>query len=76
MLIFVEPEGWDCWLSPNESAELRADAESPESNFEVGGIPGGIVVWPSVGMGVIGVWSGSRELECGYGRPAGWPVIS
>ena len=72
MLLFVEPEGWDCWLLPNEAVELRAEVESPADDFEFQDNPEGFTVWPSLGMGVISAWWGSREVEIGHQRPAGW----
>ncbi|MBI1322849.1 hypothetical protein GC170_06655 [bacterium] len=73
MLLFVEMEGWDCWLLPNEAVELRAEVDSPADDFELQDTPEGITVWPSRGMGVITVWQGDREVEIGHRRPDGWP---
>ncbi len=73
LLLFVEPEGWDCWLLPNQTVELRAEVESPAADFEFMEIPEGITIWPSLGMGVITVWQGESEVEIGHRRPADWP---
>jgi hypothetical protein len=73
MLVFVEPEGWDCWLRPGESAELRAKVESPTNDFDITDNDDGITAWPSPGMGTISLWQGNSEIQCGYQRPAGWP---
>ena len=72
-LLFVEPEGWDCWLLPGEVVELRAEVESSADDFEFQDTPEGITVWPSLGMGVISIRQDGREVEIGHRRPAGWP---
>jgi hypothetical protein len=71
MLLFVEPEGRDCWLRPGEAVELRAEVESPTADFEFTDNPDGITVWPDREMGVITVWQGDQEVETGYQRPVG-----
>jgi len=72
MLVFVEMEGWDCWLRPGESAELRAEIDASTDDYELTDNPEGITAWPSRGMGIISVWQGDRQLECGHQRPIGW----
>ena len=69
MLVFVELEGWDCWLRPGESIELQAEVESADADFEFTDNPDGITVWPSLGMWRITAWQGDREIACGYQRP-------
>ncbi len=71
ILLFVEPEGWDCWILPSEIVELRAEVESPTEDFEFEHNPHGITVWPSWGMGRITVWQGRREGLGRHERPAG-----
>jgi hypothetical protein len=73
MLVFVEPEGWDCWLRPGESAELRAVIHSPTADFEIVDNPDGITVWQSNDMETVSVWQENREVQIGYQRPARWP---
>jgi hypothetical protein len=72
MLVFIEPEGWDCWLRPGESAEVRAGAVSPADSFVFEEHGEGVTVWPSDGMGVISVYQNGCPLECGHQRPDGW----
>lgn len=72
MLLFIEPEGWDCWLRPGEAAELRAAAESLTDDFMLTDNSDGITAWPSQGMGLISVWQDGRQVECGHQRPVGW----
>lgn len=73
MLLFVEVEGWDCWLRPGEAVELRAEVASPAAEFVFTDNPDGVTVWPHREMGVISVWQGGQEVEIGHQRPAGWP---
>jgi hypothetical protein len=71
-LLFVEPEAFDYWLQPEESAELRAEVKSANSNFEFSITEKGITVFPCGDMGSIWVYSGRSELMCGYQRPDDW----
>jgi hypothetical protein len=73
MLLVMEMEGWDCWLRPGESVEIRAEVRSPAADFVLAEEPDGVTVWPDLDMGVIKVWQGDREVEIGHQRPAGWP---
>lgn len=47
MLVFVEPECWDYWLLPGESAGLRAEVCLPVEDFEIVVTGEGIIVRPS-----------------------------
>lgn len=73
MLLFVEMEGWDCWLRPGESVELRADVEFDQDDFDFADCQHGMVVYPSNGMGMITVHQGNKELDCAHQRPDWWP---
>jgi hypothetical protein len=73
MLLFIEIEGWDCWLQPGEAVELRASVESSDDYFDIKETQDGMTIYPSQGMGMITVHQGYEELECGHQRPAGWP---
>ncbi len=74
MLLFIEPEGWDCWLLPGDSVEIRCNSTVPDQPFEFMEHDEGISVYPSHGMeGSITVYSGETEIECGHNRPANWP---
>lgn len=72
MLVFVELEGWDYWLRPGESLEIRALIDSPDADFEIVDNDNGITVYPSLDMGSISVWQSDRIIDGGYQRPAGW----
>jgi hypothetical protein len=72
MLLFIEMEGWDCWLRPGESVELRAEVESVADDFDLVEIQHGTQVYPSPGMGMITVHQGDRDLECAHQRPSWW----
>jgi hypothetical protein len=69
LLLVTEPEGQDFWLRPGETVELRADVESEADDFELTEGDQEISVWPSAGMGCIGVWLHGQPLHCGHQRP-------
>lgn len=71
-LLFVEVEGWDCWLKPCEAVELCAEVTSPTDQFVFTDNPDGVTVWPGGEMGIITVWQGGGEVEIGHQRPADW----
>jgi len=73
LLLFIEMEGWDCWLRPGESAELRAEVASLATDFKFTDNPDGVTVWPDNKMGLISVWQDDQEVAIGYQRPAHWP---
>jgi hypothetical protein len=70
MLIFIEPEGQDYWLRPNEVAEIRAEIKGPDNDFVLRQNEDGLTVWPSPGMGIVTIWAQDVELQCGYQRPS------
>jgi len=72
MLLFIEPEAWDCWLMPGESIELRAVVESSADDFELRDNSDGVTAWPSWDMGIISVHQAGQELQCGHQRSDGW----
>ncbi len=72
--LFVEPEGWDCWLLPGETVEIRCNSITPTAQFEFSNHEDGISVYPSNDMeGLVAVYSGDTELECAHNRPPNWP---
>ena len=73
MGIFVEPEGLDYWLMPDEEFEIRAEVSSPSDEFEFMLDEDGVAVWPSDGMGDITVHKGNLRLRWSHQRPHKWP---
>ena len=69
MGIFVEPDGLDYWLMPDEEFEIRAEVSSPGDQFELVLHEDGVAVWPSLGMGDITVHKGDRRLRWSHQRP-------
>jgi hypothetical protein len=68
--VYVEPEGADYWMLPEQTFELRAeDVVDPSAQFEIWDNGDCLQVWPSNGMGSISVFAEGQELECGYQRP-------
>ncbi len=67
--IYVEPEGADYWMLPEQAFELQADVEDDAARFEVWDNGDSLQVWPSPSMGYISVIAEGRELECGHQRP-------
>ena len=73
VLVFVEPEGWDCWLLPGESVEAVAEARSPGAGFDVEANEWGVTVWPRLDTGMIELWQEDEPVAVGYQRAAWWP---
>ena len=73
MGIFVEPEGLDYWLMPDEEFEIRAEVSSAGDEFELVLHEDGVAVWPSHGMGDITVHKGNLQLGWSHQRPRKWP---
>lgn len=68
--IYVEPEGADYWMLPEQTFELVAeDAADTNTQFEVWDNGDCLQVWPSMGMGYIAVFFEGQEFECGHQRP-------
>lgn len=67
--LYVEPEGADFWLAPDQTFELRADATAEDAHFELCDDGAGLQVFPSRDMGYISVFCDGQELECGHQRP-------
>jgi len=68
--VYVEPEGADYWMLPEQTFELRAeDVVDPSAQFEIWDNGDCLQVWPSNGMGFISVFAEEQELECGHQRP-------
>ena len=68
--VYVEPEGADYCMFPEQVFELRAEVAHDTDRFELWDNGDSIQVWPSAGMGFIAVFSESQELACGYQRPS------
>ena len=73
MGIFVEPEGLDYWLMPDEEFEIRAEVSSAGEEFDLVLHEDGVAVWPSHGMGDITVHKGNLQLGWSHQRPRKWP---
>jgi hypothetical protein len=67
--IYVEPEGADYWMLPEQTFQLRADVNDPCAQFEILDNGDSLQVWPSNDMGFISVFAEGHELECGHQRP-------
>jgi hypothetical protein len=67
--VYVEPEGADYWLLPEQTFVLRAEVTGESGEFELWDDEDGLSVFPSVGMGTISVYANEQELECGHQRP-------
>ena len=67
--IYVEPEGADFWILPDQTFELRADTATDAARFELLDDGSSLQVFPSDGMDYISVFHDGKELECGYQRP-------
>lgn len=65
--IYLEPEGADFWMLPEETFELRAKASTEEEHFELWDDIGGLQVF--FGKSYISIFSEGQELECGHQRP-------
>ena len=74
MVIFVEPECLDYWMAPGESFEIRAEASSPETEFDFSLHGDGLSVYPAYEMGEVSVYHGDTLLEWSHQRPEGWPA--
>lgn len=73
MLVFVEPEACDFWLSAGETCELVANRTQADAHFEIRQTDEGITVFPSPGCGSISVMQRGAALACGHQRPPSWP---
>lgn len=67
--LFVEPEGADYWMLPEQTFVLHADVASEEAQFELWDDEDGLSVFPSEGMAFIAVFAEGQQLECGHQRP-------
>ena len=68
--IYVEPEGADYWMLPEQTFELLAeDVVDLSAQFEIWDNGDCLQVWPSSGMGSISVFAEGQVLECGHQRP-------
>lgn len=67
--LYIEPEGADFWMSPEQTFELRADATTENAHFELWDDGAGLQVFPSRDMGYISVFCDGQVLECGHQRP-------
>jgi hypothetical protein len=68
--LYVEPEGGDFWMLPEQTFELRADVTADGANFELVDDGTALQVFPSKDMGGISVLSEGREIKCGHQRPS------
>lgn len=71
--VFVELEGWDYWLWPGETLEIRASVWSENAEFEYHISPDGLQVFPAHEMGDITVHQDGMQLDGGHKRPPDWP---
>ena len=72
--LWIEPEGADFWMAPEQTFELRVEATEVGGHFELWDQGDSLVVFPaSASVGYIAVFSAGQELECGYQRPAEGP---
>ncbi len=67
--LYVEPEGADFWMLPEQTFELRAEAFADDAQFELWDNGDGLQVFPSRNMQSISVFYFEQELQCGYQRP-------
>jgi hypothetical protein len=67
--VYVEPEGADFWMLPEQTFEFRAVVTDEDAQFELWDDGDGLQVFPSRGMGYISVFCEAQELECGHQRP-------
>ncbi|RQX13817.1 hypothetical protein DDE19_24970 [Micromonospora ureilytica] len=72
--LFVEPFGEDFWMQPEDVFAVIGGAVDPE--FSVSVMTDHVVVWCNAGdpyeVQVLDKATG-KVLDCGHGRPAGWP---
>ena len=67
--LYIEPEGADFWMAPEQTFELRAKATA-DAHFELWDNGDSLQVFPSrAEMGYISVFCAGQELECGHQRP-------
>jgi hypothetical protein len=67
--LYIEPEGGDFWMLPEQTFELRAEVTIEDAHFELCDIGDSLQVFPSRGMNYISVFCDEQELECGHQRP-------
>jgi len=65
--VYIEPEGADFWMLPEQTFELRAEVRSAEDRFEVWDTGDSLQAF--FGRSYISVFCDGRKLECGYQRP-------
>lgn len=65
--VFIEPEGEDYWMLPEQAFELRAEVTSEGDHFELCDDGDSLQVY--FGSSQISVFCDGRELKCGYQRP-------
>jgi len=67
--LFVEPEGADFGMMPEQTFEVHAEITTEEGHFEVCDKGTGLSIFPAHTMGEISVFCDGQELECGHQRP-------
>ena len=67
--VYVEPEGTDFWMLPEQTFRLRAEVTEVDAQFELWDNGGSLQVFPSRGMSYISVVCDGQELECAHQRP-------
>lgn len=73
LAIFIELEGWDYWMLPGESLEIRASVWADEAEFEYNISREGLQVYPANDMGDIAVFQNGTKVDGGHKRPPNWP---
>ena len=66
--LYVEPEGGDFWMLPEQAFELRADVTAEDANFELWDNGTALQIFPSRNMSSISVFCDGQEIECGHQR--------
>lgn len=64
--LYIEPEGADFWMAPEQTVELQAAVTANDACFELWDGGEGVQVFPSQHMGFLSVFCNGQELECGY----------
>ncbi len=65
--VYIEPEGADFWMLPEQTFELRVEANSAEDRFEL--LDDGESLQVFFGRCYISVYCDGQELVCGHQRP-------
>ena len=68
LMLMIEPEGADYWLSPGEEVELRAGSKKKGGRFVVQYCDDHIAILPW-DVRSITVFQDGAKLKCGHKRP-------